>query len=146
METDASRTLRVAKVRPDVQLPERGSAGAAGLDLHSDEEVIIESGGRAVIDTGLYILVPRGTYGRIAARSGLAADYGLQVGAGVIVRDYRGSVKVLLFNLGKENCRVPKNTRIAQLVCEKIARPKIELVASLPQSARGEGGFGSTGQ
>jgi dUTP pyrophosphatase len=91
-------SLKVKKLSPDAQLPTRGSEGAAGYDLQSIESCVILPGKRAVVATGLSFELPAGVYGRIAPRSGLAVKHGIQVGAGVVDSDYRGEVKVVLFN------------------------------------------------
>jgi dUTP pyrophosphatase len=138
--------LRVKRLVPQAVLPTRQSEGAAGYDLTSVEDVEIQPGQRACVSTGLSMAIPEGYYGRIAPRSGLAAKNGLQVGAGVIDSDYRGLVKVLLFNHGSEPVWLPPNSRIAQLIFEKIGAPEVLEVENLDDTVRGEGGFGSTGQ
>lgn len=89
--------------------------------------------------------MPEGTYGRVAPRSGLAWKNFIDVGAGVIDQDYRGNVGVILFNHSDVDFDVKKGDRIAQLICERIAHPNVVEVKSLSETARGEGGFGSTG-
>jgi len=89
--------------------------------------------------------VPDGTYGRIAPRSGLAVKKGIDVGAGVIDRDYTGQVGVVLFNNSDEDFEIKVGDRIAQLVIEKIATPEVQIVDDLEDTVRGVGGFGSTG-
>lgn len=97
------------------------------------------------MDTDLAIAVPEGTYGRIAPRSGLAVKNFIDTGAGVIDADYRGQVKVLLFNHSEVDFEVKESDRIAQLVLERIYTPDVEVVEKLEESIRGAGGFGSTG-
>jgi dUTP pyrophosphatase len=92
------------------------------------------------------VSVPPGTYGRIAPRSGLALKYFIDVGAGVVDSDYRGPLKVVLFNHGEVPFIVKIGDRIAQLICEKIEYPELREVVSLKDTLRGNGGFGSTGQ
>ena len=89
--------------------------------------------------------IPKGAYGRIAPRSGLAVEKGITIGAGVIDGDYRGEVKVLLFNHGDQPLRVQHGDRIAQIIFEKVDALQVELVKQLPPSKRGTQGFGSTG-
>jgi dUTP pyrophosphatase len=126
--------------------PTRGSERAAGYDLYSAVDVKIPKGGKALVSTGIAIAVPPGHYGRIAPRSGLAVKKFIDVGAGVVDEDYRGNVGVLLFNFDREeDYEVKVGDRIAQLVLEKISTPPVRVVASLDETARGEGGFGSTG-
>lgn len=139
--------LRVKKLSESAALPVRGSPGAAGYDLTSTESHIILPGHRAVVGTGLAVEVPPGTYGRVAPRSGLAVKSGIQVGAGVVDSDYRGEVKVVLFNQDHTNTYIVKpGYRIAQLVLEKIEYPDVEEIKDeLDSTERGDGGFGSTG-
>jgi dUTP pyrophosphatase len=93
----------------------------------------------------LQIAVPRGTYGRIASRSGLAAIFGISVGGGVIDADYRGNVRVILFNHSDVDYLACKGDRVAQLICEKINTADVVLCTTLDNTARGAAGFGSTG-
>ena len=126
--------------------PERKSAGAAGYDLSACEAVVIPPASRALVNTGVAVAVPDGTYGRVAPRSGLATR-GVAVGAGVIDADYRGPVKVLLFNHSStDSLTIEVGDRIAQLVIEVIRTPAVEIVSQLPSAERGEAGFGSTGK
>lgn len=138
--------LLVKLLTERAKAPVRGSQLAAGYDLHSSEEITIKSGDRALVSTGMAIAVPEGTYGRVAPRSGLAVKYGIDCGAGVIDADYRGEVKVLLFNFSKEDYQIHSGDRIAQLVLERIVNPPVEVVADLEDTLRGVGGFGSTGK
>lgn len=108
-------------------------------------DAIIPQGGRRRINTDIQIQLPEGTYGRIAARSGLALDHGIDVGGGVIDADYTGNVGVILFNHGSMDLHVFTGMRIAQLLCEKIDSPKILEVETLEDTDRGSKGFGSTG-
>ena len=128
----------------DAMVPTRGSSEAAGYDLYSYEEGRLMPHSTRLFDTGISFKVPLGTYGRIAPRSGLSKK-GILVNAGVIDRDYRGPVKVMLHNLSNEMYVVQKNDRIAQIILEKIKTPEVELVENLGETLRGEGGFGSTG-
>ncbi|EER29366.1 deoxyuridine 5'-triphosphate nucleotidohydrolase, putative [Coccidioides posadasii C735 delta SOWgp] len=137
--------LLVKKLLPQAQAPKRGSAFAAGYDLYAAKHTVIPAKGKGLVDTGLAIAVPDGTYGRIAPRSGLAAKNFIDTGAGVIDADYRGEVKVLLFNFSDVDFTVNEGDRIAQLVLERIYTPEIQVVEQLEESVRGAGGFGSTG-
>jgi len=130
------------------KLPRRASAGAAGYDLYSTENVCIYPGKRATISTGIAIRMPEGVYGRVAPRSSLAVKHGICVGAGVIDPDYRGEIKVLLFNHSKNHqYQVNEGDRIAQLILEKYETPLIvQMFGDLDETERGQGGFGSTGK
>ncbi|KAL2218686.1 putative Dut [Thermoascus aurantiacus ATCC 26904] len=137
--------LLVKKLSEKGRAPTRGSAFAAGYDLYSAKDTVIPAKGKGLVDTGIAIAVPEGTYGRIAPRSGLAAKNFIDTGAGVIDADYRGEVKVLLFNFSDEDFVVKEGDRIAQLVLERIYTPEVKVVDELEESIRGAGGFGSTG-
>lgn len=137
--------LLYKKVKSDAFAPVRMSPDAAGLDLFSCEDVVVPPHDKALISTGLILILPPGTYGRIAPRSGLAAKFFIDVGAGVIDADYRGEVKVLLFNFSQHAFNVRKGDRIAQLVVERIFTPELEEVSSVDDTIRGGNGFGSTG-
>ena len=137
--------LKVRKLTADAIIPVRGSAGAVGYDLYSSMDTCVALKNRTLIDTGIAITLPPGTYGRVAPRSGLAVKKGIQVGAGVIDPDYTGEVKVLLFNDGESDFVIKKGDRIAQLIIERCETPIIEEVDFLNVTERGEGGFGSTG-
>jgi dUTP pyrophosphatase len=138
-------SLFVKKLSEKAVLPKRGSSHAAGYDLCAAHDGIVPSRSKALIKTDLAIMVPPGTYGRVAPRSGLAWKHSIDVGAGVIDEDYRGNVGVILFNLSDVDFEVKEGDRIAQLVLEKIVTPEVEEVEELDESARGAGGFGSTG-
>lgn len=137
--------LRVKRLDDTAILPRRASFGAVGYDLYCHEDVSIHPGHRQLVPTGIAIVLPRGTYGRVAPRSGFAVKHGINVGAGVIDPDYTGEVKVLLFNHGSDVFEVKKGERVAQLVLERCETPPVEEVGALEETARGAGGFGSTG-
>ncbi|KAJ9370108.1 hypothetical protein DTO282E5_5168 [Paecilomyces variotii] len=137
--------LLVKKLSEAGRAPTRGSAFAAGYDLYAAKETVIPSKGKALVSTDIAIAVPEGTYGRIAPRSGLAAKNFIDTGAGVIDADYRGEVKVLLFNFSDVDFTVKEGDRIAQLIIERIYTPEVAVVEQLEESVRGAGGFGSTG-
>lgn len=141
----ANTILKFTKVIPEAFAPTKGSVKAAGYDLRSAEKITIPAQGKACVNTGLKIELPPNCYGRIAPRSGLAANHFIDVGAGVVDEDYRGLVKVVLFNHNKVPFEVNPGDRIAQLICEKIFYPELIEVKELTDTQRGEGGFGSTG-
>jgi len=143
--TPLSSQLQIKLLSPNAKAPTRGSAFAAGYDLYASQQCTIPARGRAMVETDIAIAVPAGTYGRVAPRSGLAVKHGIDTGAGVIDEDYRGPVKVLLFNCSDTNFDINHGDRIAQLVIEKIATPEVMVVEQLAESVRGAGGFGSTG-
>lgn len=137
--------LKVRKLTPDAIIPKKMTDGAVGYDLYSSCDVPVNVNSRTLVGTGISVMLPPGTYGRVAPRSGLAVKNGIQVGAGVIDTDYTGEVKVLLFNHGDEKFEIKKGERIAQLIIEKCDTPLVEEVDMLDTTERGESGFGSTG-
>ncbi len=140
-----SEVLKFKKLSPKATLPSRGSTLAAGLDLYSIEPVHLQPGQRELVRTGLAVAIPAGYYGRVAPRSGLATKSGIDVLAGVIDADYRGEIRCLLLNAGDELVELPPQTKICQLIIEKIITPDAAWADELLETARGEGGFGSTG-
>ncbi|KAM8893687.1 deoxyuridine 5'-triphosphate nucleotidohydrolase, mitochondrial isoform 2-T2 [Spinachia spinachia] len=137
--------LRFAKLSEHATTPTRGSTKAAGYDLYSAYDYTIGPMDKAIVKTDIQIAVPRGCYGRVAPRSGLAAKHFIDVGAGVVDEDYRGNVGVVLFNFSKDTFDVKKGDRVAQLVCERICYPDLVELKTLDETERGAGGFGSTG-
>jgi len=136
--------LQVKRCHPLAKMPVRGSAEAAGYDLASCEDKIVPAHGWTLINTGISIRVPKGTYGRVAPRSGLSLK-GICIGAGVIDRDYGGIVGVVMYNHHSYDFVVEAGARVAQLILEKIETPEVIEVAELSKTERGSGGFGSTG-
>lgn len=137
--------LTIHKLTPDAQVPHRESPGAAGYDLFSTENHVVLPGKRAVVGTGIAMELPDGVYGRVAPRSGLSVKHGIHIGAGVVDPDYRGEVKVVVFNLGSEPYVIKPGYRIAQLILERFLMDQV-VVGNLSDTQRGDGGFGSTGQ
>ncbi len=138
-------TLRFKQLDPRAVLPKRGSVRAAGLDVCCIEDVRIAAKQRVTARTGLAVAIPPGFYGRVAPRSGLAAKNGLDVLAGVIDSDYRGEICVVLYNTGDEPINLPAGSKICQLIIEQIITPEAAWATDLDDTARGAGGFGSTG-
>ncbi|KAH7328405.1 dUTPase-like protein [Stachybotrys elegans] len=143
--TAAPPALQVKKLSDKARVPTRGSALAAGYDIYAAKDTTVPARGKVLVDTDIAIAVPEGTYGRIAPRSGLASKNFIDTGAGVIDADYRGQVKVLLFNHAETDYEIKEGDRIAQLVLERIFTPEVVEVEELSDSVRGAGGFGSTG-
>lgn len=135
----------------DLPLPTYHSALASGIDLmaavSADASVILAPGERAAIPTGLAIALPAGVEAQIRPRSGLALRHGITVlnAPGTVDADYRGEVQVILVNLGREPFRIERGARIAQMVLAPAMQATICEVASLDETSRGVGGFGSTG-
>ena len=133
----------------DLALPARASEHAAGFDLRAavDEPLRLAPGERAVIPTGISVAIPPGYEGQVRPRSGLAARHGIALvnSPGTIDADYRGEIQVIAINLGSEDFAVSRGDRIAQLVIAPVLAVELDLVDDLGGTARGAGGFGSTG-
>ena len=128
--------------------PARAHDGDAGMDLHADEAAHLDPGERASVGTGLAVAIPDGHAGLVLPRSGLAAEHGIALvnAPGLIDAGYRGELRVLLLNTDRERSfRVMPGDRIAQLVLVRVEAPELAEVGELPATARGAGGFGSTG-
>ncbi|GAB5542427.1 MAG: dUTP diphosphatase [Sandaracinaceae bacterium] len=142
-------TLRIKRLRPDASMPRYATEGAAGLDLAAaiDAPIELAPGARAAVSTGIAIALPAGHEGQVRPRSGLSSRHGVTVvnAPGTIDEDYRGEVKVLLVNLGDAPHTISSGDRIAQLVVAPVTRVTLEEAESLDETARGAGGFGSTG-
>jgi dUTP pyrophosphatase len=126
-------------------LPAYQHPGDAGADLIAGERVVIPPRGRALVGTGIRLELPEGHAGLIWPRSGLAVKKGIDCGAGVVDSHYRGEIKVLLFNHSDEPFQVEPGDRIAQILIQKVETVKFVAADSLNSTARGGGGFGSTG-
>lgn len=129
------------------ELPSYATFGASGMDLPATEEVTINPGEWTSVGTGLYIELPPGYEGQIRPRSGLALKWGVTVlnAPGTVDSDYRGEIRVILINHGKDPFHIEVGDRIAQLVITPVARGKLHVADELSATRRGEGGFGSTG-
>jgi dUTP pyrophosphatase len=145
---EAPLELRVVRLDPDLPLPSYAHEGDAGLDLTAAADVRLEPGGRAAVPTGLRIAVPDGWVGLVHPRSGLARRHGVTVAnaPGTIDAGYRGEVQVLLVNLGDEPVDLHRGDRVAQLLLQRVGRASVVAVEDLDASARGGGGFGSSGR
>jgi dUTP pyrophosphatase len=141
--------LRVQRLDPAARLPALAHEGDAGYDLHALEPAELGPGARASVRTGIAIEIPEGHAGLVLPRSGTAARHGIALvnAPGLIDSGYRGEVKVLLLNTDRtEPFTIAAGDRIAQLVLVAVQTPEVEEVAALTASARGEGGFGSSGR
>jgi dUTP pyrophosphatase len=137
--------LTFKRLDPRALLPTRGSSLAAGLDIYAIGDLTIQPGQRALARTGLAVAIPEGYYGRLAPRSGLATKEGLDTLAGVIDADYRGEIRCLLYNTGDEAINLAAQSKICQLIIEKIITPAAVWADEISDTERGSGGFGSTG-
>jgi dUTP pyrophosphatase len=133
----------------DLPLPAYESAAAAGMDLPAavEQSLTLAPGERTLVPTGLAIALPDGYEAQVRPRSGLAARNGVTVlnSPGTVDADYRGEVKVILANLGNENFTIERGMRIAQIVIAPVVQAVLQEADTLLETARGEGGFGSTG-
>ena len=133
---------------PDVPLPERATAHAAGYDVRSAEgSVTLEPGEIRLVGTGLLMELPEGVECQVRPRSGLALKHGITLpnSPGTIDPDYRGELRVIMQNLGARPVTLDRGERIAQLVFARFETPEVVLAEQLSETARGAGGFGSTG-
>lgn len=147
MECKEERRYKRLKVvlDKDAILPSRAHELDGGFDLYSRECVIIPAGGSYTFDTGVHMEIPKGYVGDVEPKSGLMVKYGI-VTDGTVDAGYTGSIRVKLFNLGKDGVGIVKKQKIAQLVIKAILTPELEVVDRLEDTERGEGGFGSSGK
>ncbi len=141
--------LRVTRLHDDARLPARAHEGDAGLDLHAVETVRLAPGERAGVATGIAVEIPEGHAGLVLPRSGLAKRHGIALvnSPGLIDSGFRGELRVLLLNTDRERAfEVERGDRIAQLVLTPVAVAEPVEVSELEASARGDGGFGSSGR
>jgi dUTP pyrophosphatase len=144
----ANPQVLVRRLDPDVPLPSYAHDGDAGADLVTTSDATIEPGERVVLGTGLAVALPDGWVGLVTPRSGLAARHGLSMvnTPGVLDAGYRGEIRLTLVNHDpREPVALRRGDRVAQLVIQRVARAVFSEVDELPASARGAGGFGSTG-
>ncbi len=138
--------IKIQKVR-ETKTPGYAHEGDAGLDIYSAEKNYnLKSGERKRFLTGIKMEIPNGCVGLVWDKSGLASKRGIKTMAGVIDSTYRGEIIIILINLGNEDYLVEKNTKIAQMLIQKVEQVEIEEVENLEKTERGDGGFGSTGK
>ena len=140
-------TLKFKRIHPEATLPAYAHEGDAGMDVRSVEELEILPGARALVHTGLVMMLPPGWEAQVRPRSGLALKHGVTVlnTPGTIDAGYRGEVGVILANFGSEPFRVGKGDKVAQIVVAPVVRAGIVEAAEVDDTERGAGGFGSTG-
>tara|TARA_B100001540_G_C15776529_1_gene628924 strand:- start:193 stop:630 length:438 start_codon:yes stop_codon:yes gene_type:complete len=140
----------IKKLNSKVQLPKYKTDGSSGMDLMAfiENSINIKPQQSALIPTGISIAIPEDTEVQIRPRSGLAAKSSISVlnTPGTIDSDYRGEIKIILFNHGKEDFIINNNDRIAQMILMPVIKAEFEEVENLPKTLRGSGGFGSTGK
>jgi len=141
---------RISEKFSDIQLPHYATEGSSGMDVRAaiDDEVILESGKIDMIPTNLIVEIPAGFEIQVRPRSGLAAKHGIGLlnSPGTIDSDYRGEVKIIVFNFSKEDFVIKRGDRIAQLILSKFYRADLNQTENLSSSLRGDGGFGHTGK
>ena len=149
MQHEVTIGIQIMPEAEGLPLPRYETAEAAGMDLRAavSEEVVIAPGERALITTGLRLAIPPGYEGQVRPRSGLAIKHGISLlnAPGTIDADFRGTVQVILANLGQEPFTVQRGDRIAQLIIAPVTRATWSVQEDLDGTARGEGGFGHTG-
>ena len=140
----------IKKLNSSVQLPSYKTSGSSGMDLMAciDKPINLQPGKSCLVSTGLSVAFPEGYEIQIRPRSGLAAKNSISVlnTPGTIDSDYRGELKIILFNHGNENFVIENNDRVAQMILAPTIKMELEETKELPDSIRGEGGFGSTGK
>ena len=142
--------LLIKKLNKEVIVPEYKTKDSSGMDLMASisNDIYIKPGEKAIIPTGIAISIPTGYEIQIRPRSGLAAKKNITIlnTPGTIDADYRGEIKIILINFGKEEFKINPNDRIAQMVLCPVIKAELEVVQELQDTKRGEGGFGSTGK
>ena len=141
-------TLGFKRIHPDAVLPAYAHPSDAGMDVRSVEELVIPAGKRALVHTGLVVLLPPLYEAQVRPRSGLALKHGITVlnTPGTIDSGYRGEIGVILFNSSDVDFQVKKGDRVAQVVIAPVTQPVIEEAQEIDETDRGAGGFGSTGK
>ena len=141
--------MRFRRIDPETAIPRYAHEGDAGCDLQSSAELVLQPGERALVPTGIAVSIPEGYAGFIQPRSGLAARHGISIvnTPGLIDSNYRGEIKVILVNLDPDTpFEISRGDKICQLVFQKVERADFVEVDELDGTARGDGGFGSTGR
>ncbi len=144
------KVKRISDQYNDIPLPEYETSGASGMDIRAaiDDEVIIKSGSYGLVPTNLSVEIPAGYEIQVRGRSGLAVRNGIGIlnAPGTIDSDYRGEIKIILFNFGMQDFVIKRGDRIAQLILSKVSYAKWETAEKISKSKRGSGGFGHTGK
>ncbi len=133
------------KITNGAKLPTYANPSDAGMDIYSNEKVTVKPGEKRLVKTGAYMAIPSNHVGLVWDKSGYAVKHGIHVLAGVIDAGYRGEVGVVLKNLGDEEFTITKHMKIAQMLIQPVVSAQLEEVSELDDTARGKGGFGSTG-
>jgi dUTP pyrophosphatase len=137
--------VSVVKMDPSLTTPHYAHEGDAGIDLRSSVDYVLKPHETYAVPTGIKMAIPNGFVGLVWDKSGYAAKNSIKTMAGVIDSGYRGEIKIVMINLGKEDFRIAKDMKIAQILIQPVVQAKLNEVASLDETARNEKGFGSTG-
>jgi dUTP pyrophosphatase len=137
--------IKIKKLNPDAKMPQFALVGDVGMDLYSVADIIIKPGDRISCPTGIAIKIPDGYAALIWDKSGPSHKFGIKTMGGVFDSNYIGEYLIGLINLGKEEFKIEKGQKIAQVIFQKIENPEIEEVDELEETVRGDNGFGSTG-
>ena len=142
------RISRVAEAGTDIPLPEYATPGSSGMDIRAAEDRTLNPGETVLVPAGFRIAIPAGYEAQVRPRSGLAVNHSIGIlnSPGTIDSDYRGEVKVVLSNFGKQAFEIHRGDRIAQLIITPVVRSEWVEVADVDRTSRGEGGFGHTGK
>lgn len=148
-EEDLDLKIKILPGNEDIQLPGYATSGSAGMDLRAavGETLVLEPNERVLVPTGIIIGLPDGFEAQVRPRSGLAAKNGIMLvnSPGTIDSDYRGEIKVIMFNSGKDPFEIKRGDRIAQLIISRYERADLKPVEEIDDTSRGGGGFGHTG-
>ena len=137
--------IKVKKIYKDAQLPQMIREGDAAMDFYAYKDYLIKAGERAVVETGVAIAIPRGYWGNVRDRSGLAGKHSVHTMAGVMDSNYRGEVQIVMINLSQEEYQIKKGDRIAQMIVSRHEDIEVAEVDELDETNRGEGRFASSG-
>lgn len=137
--------VAIVKMHDWMTTPHYAHEGDAGIDLRAAEEIVIKPGENKTVATGVKMAIPNGYVGLVWDKSGHASKNSIKSMAGVIDSGYRGEIRIVLINLGKEDFKITKDMKIAQILFQPVTRANLILTESLDDTNRGEGGFGSTG-
>ena len=150
MQKISIKVKKISDQYNDIPLPEYETEGASGMDIRAaiDDEFVIKSGSFGLVPTNLSVEIPKGYEIQVRGRSGLAARNGIGIlnAPGTIDSDYRGEIKIILFNFGTQDFVIRRGDRIAQLILSKVSYAKWETTVKISKSKRGKGGFGHTGK
>ena len=138
-------TLKIKRISPEAKLPHYSHPGDAGLNIYSNEELIVPAHERRIISTGIAMAIPNGYVGLIWDRSSISSQFGLKMLGGVVDAGYRGEIKVIIHNLTSQPFHVEKGLKIAQMLIQSVEQKEVIEVEELEDTERGMGGFGSTG-